>query len=103
MPEYMTLRNGRRVVLNTDEEEATVNAGIDADEDTHEVTEAGFEVLRPAGETGAAEEPVVVYLPVAVVDVYRAKGEDWRKRLDADLSKWLAEQAKEAGSEENSG
>ena len=103
MPEYMTLRNGRRVVLNTEEEEATVNAGIAADEDTHEVTEAGFEALRPAGEMGAAEEPAVVYLPVAVVDVYRAKGEDWRKRLDADLSKWLAERAKEAGSEENSG
>ena len=46
MPEYMTLRNGRRVVLNTEEEEAAVNAGIAADEDTHEVTEAGFEAIR---------------------------------------------------------
>lgn len=102
MPEYLTLRDGRRVVLNTEEEEATVNAGIAADSDTRELTEADFEALHPAGGTGAAEEPVVVYLPVEVVDVYRAQGENWRKRLDADLSKWLAEQAKEARSGENS-
>ena len=100
MPETMTLRDGRQVALNTDEEEAAINAGIAADEDTRELTDAEFEALRPAGEFDSTEEPVVVYLPVELVEAYRAQGKDWRERLDAEVAKLLAEQAKEAGSEE---
>ena len=37
---------GRTFVLNTDEEEAAINAGIAADPDTFEVTDAQFKKMR---------------------------------------------------------
>ena len=46
MQTHLTLRDGRKILLNTPEEEARINAGIAADPDTHEVSDAEFALMR---------------------------------------------------------
>jgi len=36
-------------IIPTDEEDAAINAGIDADNDTYELTKAEFAKLKPMG------------------------------------------------------
>lgn len=52
MPNFLTLRDGRKVLLNTPEEEAQINAGIAADPDAYEMTDAELASLRHAGHQG---------------------------------------------------
>lgn len=91
MPKRSTLRNGRKVKLNTPEEEEAVNAGIAADEDTYEPTDEEFKALRKVGRPKAAvtKERITIRLSPEVVDAFRATGKGWQSRLDAALRDWL--------------
>ena len=48
---YLTTKTGRKILLNTEAEEAAINAGIAADPDTFEVTAAQMKKMRgrPSG------------------------------------------------------
>ncbi len=48
--EYLVLPDGRKLFLDTPEEEARINAGIAADPDAHELTDEDFARMKPAKE-----------------------------------------------------
>lgn len=96
MQKYLTLRDGRKILLNTPEEEAQINAGIAADPDAYEMTDAEFKKLRPQ----RGRPPLDVKRPMLsmrvdpdVLEKLRASGPGWQTRLNATL-RTLVEQGR---------
>ncbi len=88
MQTYLTLPDGRKIRLNTPEEDARVNAGIAADPDTHEVSDAEFALMRRR----AGRPPATVVRPMISMRVdpdiaaaLRASGKGWQTRVNALL------------------
>ena len=97
----------RKFRLNTPEEEAAIQAGIQADPDNPEWTKADFAEARPASEVvpklvayanavrrrGAGAKPVKVQVTLRldrdVVDGLRASGRGWQVRANAALRQLL--------------
>lgn len=110
MSNHLTTRSGRKIRLNTPEEEVAVNAGIAADQDNLEWAKADFERARPAAEFFDAQtsaglvalsrrgrgpqktptkERITIRLSPEVVSAFRATGDGWQTRVDAALQDWL--------------
>jgi uncharacterized protein (DUF4415 family) len=112
MPKHLTLRDGRRIELNTAEEEAAIQAGIAADPDTAELDDEWFAGARPArevlppevyaglvamrrrpGQRGPQKAPtkerITIRLSRDVTEHFRATGEGWQGRIDDALRDWL--------------
>ena len=87
----LTTKSGRRVELPSDEEEAAINAGIAADPDTYELSDAEFSQLKRLGRPPAAvtKERITIRLSLDVVERFRATGPGWQTRVDAALKDWL--------------
>ena len=83
----------------TDAEEARIQAGIAADPDNPELTEADLARARPfaeaqpellrrilqARERGRAQEQISLIIDRDILDRFRATGPDWQARLNAVL------------------
>jgi uncharacterized protein (DUF4415 family) len=91
MPKFLTLRDGRRIALNTPEEEAAINAAVKTDPDTYLPTDEELRNLRKAGRPKAAvtKERITIRLSPEVVERFRASGPGWQTRIDAALKDWL--------------
>lgn len=87
MQTYLTLRDGRKIRLNTPEEDAAIRAGIAADPDTHEVTSEEFKQMRPMGRPRLAcpKAPLTMRVDVDVLDAFKATGPGWQTRINAVL------------------
>ena len=85
-------KSGRWLQLNTDEEEAAINAGIAADPDTCELTDEEFKQLRPVGRPKAEEtkERITIRLSPEVVNYFRGTGRGWQTRMDKALQEYVA-------------
>jgi len=75
----------------TDEGDAKINAGIAADPDTYEMTDAEFKRLRPMGRPKAVitKERITIRLSPDVVEQFRATGSGWQRRMDYALQDYL--------------
>lgn len=85
-------KSGRWIQLNTDEEEAAINAGIAADPGTCELTDEEFRQLRPVGRPKAEEtkERITIRLSPEVVNYFRGTGRGWQTRMDEALQEYVA-------------
>jgi len=113
MEKYLIARNGRRILLNTPEEEEAINRGIAEDPDNPELTEEFFAQARPASEVMSpalyaklvahrkqgrpkAETPKVftsIRLDADVLATFKATGKGWQTRINAALREWVATHA----------
>lgn len=77
-------------MLNTDEEEKQIQAGIEADPDTYEVTD--FSKLRPVGRPKAdiTKDRITIRLSPEVTEYFRSTGQGWQTRLDEVLKAYVA-------------
>ena len=92
MSEYLTLRNGRKVLLNTPEEDATITAAAMEDPDAAPYTDEEWEQIKPLLRCPIAEvtqERITIHLSRHVVERFRATGPGWQRRMDAALADWL--------------
>ncbi len=106
MQKHLTLRDGRKIEMNTPEEDAQINAGIAADADNPEWTDEMFKasvrfndlpqglrdkLARPP--RGLQKSPVKVSTTIRlspdVLQAFRAAGDGWQTRIDAALKDWL--------------
>jgi len=87
---YLTLNNGRKILLNTPEEDAAINAGIAQDPDTYELGAAEFKQLRRGRPLGSGTKTqITLRLDVAVVDKFKATGAGWQTRINDALKSWV--------------
>ena len=90
----------RRFKLNTAAEEARIQAGIEADPDTRELTAQDFARMRPFGEvmterrrgrpkSAVHKTPVMVRLDPEIVEFFRSGGPGWQTRMNAALAEYV--------------
>lgn len=83
---YLTTKSGRKILLNTPEEEAAINAGIAADQDNPEWTEAEFTKLKRGRPLGSGTKTLVhIRLDTDMLDQYKATGAGWQTRMNQIL------------------
>lgn len=87
---YITTKSGRKVLLNTPEEDAEINAGIAADPDTYEVTD--FSTLRKVGRPVSEEtkDRVNIRLSKEITRYFKATGKGWQTRINKVLEEYVA-------------
>lgn len=94
---HVISKSGRVFDLPSPEEEACIRAGIAADPDTHELTDAEMAELRPLArlpgrpKAEATKQPVSIRLSPEVVAYFKAGGPGWQTRIDAALREYVAE------------
>ena len=76
-------------IIPTDEEDAQINAGIEADPDTYEVTD--FSKMRRVGrpEAEVTKERITIRLSREVTEHFRATGKGWQTRMDEVLKEYI--------------
>lgn len=77
---------GRTFVLPSEEEEAAINAGIAADYDTFEVTDAQFKKMR-GRPVGSNKTLVHIRVDNDVLERFKASGAGWQTRINEALRK----------------
>ena len=83
---HITTKTGRKFLLNTEEEEAAINAGIAADPDTFEVTDAQFKKMR-GRPVGSNKTLVHIRLDNDLLERFKATGAGWQTRVNEALRK----------------
>lgn len=94
MPQYLTTKSGRKILLNTPEEDAAITAAAMSDPDAIPMTDAEWEAVKPMLKRGrppaaVTKERITIRLSPEVVQAFRASGEGWQTRVDAALKDWL--------------
>ena len=88
MPRYLTLRDGRKIELNTPEEDAAVTAAALSDPDAQPLTDEELGRLRPTrGRPPVANKKPMVSMRVDpdVLAALRASGKGWQTKVNAIL------------------
>lgn len=83
---YLTLNNGRKILLNTPAEDAAIKGAIATDPDTYELDTAEFKQLRRGRPLGSGSKvQVTIRLDTDVVEKLKAQGAGWQTRANAVL------------------
>ena len=103
---HVTAKSGRVFLLNSEEEEARIRAGIAADPDTYELTDEELAELRPLVRPGRPKAefpkvPITIRLSPEVLDFFKTDGPGWQTRIDAALRDWIKTHAIEHGQHAN--
>jgi uncharacterized protein (DUF4415 family) len=93
MQKYLTTKSGRKILLNTPEEDAAITAAAMSDPDALPLTDAEFAQLKRVGRprSTATKKSVTIRLSQEVVDSFRATGRGWQTRMDNALKEWIKE------------
>jgi uncharacterized protein (DUF4415 family) len=83
---YLKTKSGRKIKLPTPEEESAIQAGIDADSDTYELSDSELQQLKRV-ETD--KEQITIRLSREVVKSFKDTGAGWQSRIDEALKEWL--------------
>lgn len=84
--------NKRSLIIPSDEEDVAIKAGIAADPDTHELTEADFRQLRPlrGRPVGSGKKvQMTVRFDTEVVEAFKNAGDGWQTKMNDVLKDWL--------------
>jgi len=95
---YLTLNNGRKILLNSPAQDDAINAGIAADADTYELDMTEFKQLRRGRPLGSGNKmQVTLRLDIDVVEKLKAEGAGWQTRANAVLRKSVMRNSKTTG------
>lgn len=88
----ITSKSGRVFNLPSDEDDARIRAGIAADPDTHEVSDAEFALMtrrvgRPLG--SGTKTQITLRVDTDVVEAFKATGAGWQTRINEILKNWV--------------
>ena len=96
MDKYLTLRNGRKIRLNTPEEDAAITAAALSDPDARPLTDEEWEAVKPVFKRGGrpkkpegSKKLVSIRLDPDVLDRLRGLGKGWQTEVNGALRKWL--------------
>jgi uncharacterized protein (DUF4415 family) len=82
-------------IMPTKEEDAIINAGIAADPDTYELSDAEFKQLKPYRGRGrplgsGKKEQLTVRFDKEVIEAFKRTGDGWQVKMNDALREWLA-------------
>lgn len=101
---HITTKSGRKIPLNTDEEDAEITR--QAIEDGTDYTDDELAQFRPASEfkelspllksaglpkTEQTKIPISIRLSPDVIDAFKTTGTGWQARINEALKEWLKE------------
>ena len=95
---HITDKNGRKYRIPTAEETKRIRAGIAADPDAHELTDAEMAELRPLSRLPGrpkAERPkerITIRFDQDVMEAFRATGPGWQTRMNDVLREYVERQ-----------
>jgi uncharacterized protein (DUF4415 family) len=83
-------------IIPSPEEDARIQAGIDADSDAYSLSDEEWEKAKPFVRIGrpkaeVTKERITIRLSRDVVTQFRATGEGWQTRMDIALRQYIAE------------
>lgn len=81
----------KELILPTPEEDAAINAGIEADPDTYELSKSEFGQLKRVGrpKSDSPKIQLTVRYDADIVDAFKAGGDGWQTRMNGALRDWL--------------
>lgn len=96
MGEYITTKSGRRILLNTPEEDARITAAALADPDAQPWTEEQLEAVRPLMRVGrplgsGKKVHINVRFDREIVDAFKTTGAGWQTRMNDVLRQYVQE------------
>lgn len=88
---YLTTKSGKKILLNTPEEDAQITAGALTDPDNLPLTDAELSQFkrgrgRPLG--SGTKEQVTLRLDTQILEQFRATGTGWQTRINDALLEW---------------
>lgn len=91
MQQTIKTRSGRTLIVPTPEEDAAINAGIAADPDTQEVTDAEFAQMRRMGRPKllSPKVPTTIRFDADVLDALKGMGKGWQTRVNEAMREWV--------------
>lgn len=99
MSRYLTTKSGRKLLLNTPEEEAAINAGIISDPDTIELGDEAMRKLKPVRgrPVGSGKKSQVsLRIDTEVLEFFKAQGAGWQTKINDTLRASLKKHRKAA-------
>ena len=88
---YLTTKSGKKILLNTPEEDAQITAAAMTDPDNLPLTDAELGQFkrgrgRPLG--SGTKEQVTLRLDTQILEHFRATGNGWQTRINDALLDW---------------
>ena len=88
---YLTTKSGKKILLNTHEEDAQITAAAQSDPDNQPLTDAELSQFkrgrgRPIGSGKKAQ--VTLRLDVQILERFKATGNGWQTRINDALLDW---------------
>lgn len=88
---YLTTKSGKKILLNTPEEDAQITAAAMTDPDNLPLTDAELKQFkrargRPLG--SGTKEQVTLRLDTQLLERFRATGSGWQTRINDALMDW---------------
>ncbi len=88
---YLTTKSGKKILLNTPEEDAQITATALTDPDNLPLTDAELQQFkrgrgRPLG--SGKKEQVTLRLDAQILERFRATGNGWQTRINDALRDW---------------
>lgn len=93
MQQYLTLRDGRKIALNTPKEDAAITAAALTDPDAQPLTDTQLKALRPMmGRPRIAnpKAPLTMRIDADVLQALRSSGKGWQTRVNTLLREAVA-------------
>ncbi len=91
---YLTTKDGRKILLPSDEEDAAITAAALADPDAAPLTEAELAALKPLARMGRPplanpKQSTTIRFDADVLAGLRATGPGWQTRVNDAMREWL--------------
>ena len=89
----MRTKSGRRIRLNTPEEDANITAAAEADPDVLPYSDAEMAVLEPRmgrPKSINRKRSTTIRFDEDILEAFKATGPGWQTRMNAALKEWLA-------------
>ena len=92
---YLTTKSGKKILLNTPEEDAQITAAALTDPDNLPLTDAELSQFkrgrgRPPG--SGTKEQVTLRLDAEILEQFKATGNGWQTRINDALRDWAKHQ-----------
>lgn len=95
MSQYLRTKSGRKILLNTPEEDAAITAAAMSDPDAMPYTDEEWATVKPVRGPGrpagsGAKQQISLRIDTDVIEAFKAQGSGWQTKMNEVLKEWVA-------------